>query len=411
MALRSRYFNFGAGAVKVLIVDDDIIARRHLAHIFDTLNINYDLYADAAQAWRAIVAGEHYPIILSDWLMPEMDGIELLKKVRSMDLKYRPQFILLTALTDTEYLVKGLNAGADDFIRKPIIAEELHARLQAAMRLSRLQLTLKHHNIALSDALTHLEKDLDSAAKLLASLMPKYNINDDIEFSSLCKPCQFLGGDLYGYRALTKRQTAFYQIDVSGHGVPAALFSSMINHDLVRGHGEQELLLQELADGEIIINAPVSVVAELNRRYLAELASDIYFTMNYALIDSACGRVRLCQAGHPSPICYRQQTASTELIGDGGFAVALVAEAVYEERVVQLSAGDRLFLYSDGIIEAENSATRVRYGVERLQAEIKRHGACDITTIINKVYESVCQWRGHDQLDDDVTILALQWNG
>jgi phosphoserine phosphatase RsbU/P len=149
---------------------------------------------------------------------------------------------------------------------------------------------------------------------------------------------------------------------------------------------------------------PAEVVAELNRRFQGD--DDSYFTILYGTIDTRNLRLCFCQAGHPGPILLPYSGKPT-LLGHGGFPVGMVLEMDYEEELVQLNAGDRIVLHSDGITECQNPQGE-RYSDERLFKVLENHKDQPLKTIVESVQRDVSAWRGQAEFADDISLLILE---
>ena len=146
--------------MKVLVADDDPVSRRLLQSYLQKWGYEVAVAVNGAEAWRLFEQGE-FPIVISDWMMPEMDGRELIRRIRASSRPNYVYTILLTAKSQQEDLVEGMEAGADDFVSKPFHRDELHARLRAGERIIKLERTLEDQNRALREAQAALMKTAD----------------------------------------------------------------------------------------------------------------------------------------------------------------------------------------------------------------------------------------------------------
>src|SRR5215467_7848053 len=138
------------GEMKVLIADDEVVSRRLLQNYLQRWGHEVVAAQDGAEAWSLFQAGE-FPIVISDWMMPKMDGLELIRQIRA---RHRPDYvyaILLTSRSHKEDLVEGMESGADDFLTKPFDRDELRVRLRAGQRIVNLEQSLAEQNRVLRE--------------------------------------------------------------------------------------------------------------------------------------------------------------------------------------------------------------------------------------------------------------------
>ena len=348
-------------------------------------------------------------IVISDWMMPEMDGIDLLKAVRNSEAGRYVYFILLTGKTEREAVVDGMNEGADDFLNKPVNFDELDARLNAGIRIIELENTLEERNRQISQAIETIEKDLESAAATQAGLLCQPDTIQNVSFDWFFQPSRILGGDMFGYQSVDGEHVGFYQLDVAGHGIPSALFSFTLNN-IMSETSDRGAIVKEFIDKPPYyqVRSPENVLASLNRRFQATPESMLYFTIAYGVINSHTGQVLMSQAGHPPPLWLQQNNNNVEPVLGGGVPIGMMPDMEYETTRVQLQPGDRLFLYSDGITECEN-AEGEQFGEDRLLACLQQSFSDTLKQAVVRVEQQVREWNQSDSFEDDVTFLILEW--
>lgn len=353
----------GFGAVRrVLVVDDSRMQRRILSATL--ARAGYEVIEAASGAEALEIAERLVPdLILSDWMMPGMDGLAFCRAFRAQMRDRYVYFILLTSKTETNDVAQGLQSGADDFLTKPVNGQELRARIAAGERILRMERELNEKNRLVSttlDALQSLydslDRDLIEARKLQQSLVrERHRSFGNAEVSLLLRPSGHVGGDLVGFFPISSRRVGLFSIDVSGHGVTSALMTARLA-GLLSGTSPEQNIALELTDfGIYDARPPSEVAAHLNRLLLEEMDTESYFTLLYADVDLISGCVTMVQAGHPHPAIQRA-CGRIDYPGAGGLPVGLIAEAEYQDFTAELHPGDRLFLTSDGITEAANAA-------------------------------------------------------
>jgi len=361
-----------ATGMKILVVDDAIDIKIYLGELLRKWGFQVVLANDGVEA-RELLEKEPIKLVISDWVMPHMSGVELCRSIRASAVPHYVYFILLTGRNADNDLLAGMEAGADDFLTKPFNADELHARIKAAQRVLHLEQVLAERNHALMHANRQLQqshdtinRDLEAAAVMQRSMLPDSDYTLGLNLQSLFCPAAVVAGDIFSYLKLDDSHLAFYHIDVAGHGVRSAMLSFTLGKVLSSTAEEGSPVKQAGTNqlGTECITSPAAVVAELNRRFQDNNDATPYFTMIYGIIHTSTGDVRMCQAGHPHPFRISRD-GSIEHLGNGGFPVGLLPDVHYENTEFTLHPGDRLFCYSDGISECMN-ADEHPFGSERL---------------------------------------------
>ncbi|KAA3621346.1 MAG: fused response regulator/phosphatase [Proteobacteria bacterium] len=390
--------------MRILVVDDTLSVRLVLASLLRKWGHEIVEAADGEAAWR-ILENDPVRLVISDWMMPELDGPGLCRRIRGADFDEYIYIILLTSRDDESDLVEGMSAGADDFVTKPFSRNELEVRIKAGIRVLELQARLARNNRELSEALGIVRRDLEAAARTQFNLLPESAARfGSARFDWLYCPSTYIGGDFIGYFALDDHRVAFYIIDVSGHGVPSALISATLSKYITPDFCRHAA--RDIAAGDD--DAPARVVSLLNREFQNHGDDDFYFTMLYGVHDHRNGETRLCQAAHPCPLLLRRDGQVREL-GDGGMPVAMLDFASYESFGVTLQPGDRLILYSDGVTECASQSGEL-YGEERFRAFLSRNFQSASSDILDTLRTELEHWSGGEGFGDDVSVLALEYD-
>ena len=248
-----------------------------------------------------------------------------------------------------------------------------------------------------------LEQDLRLAARIQQALLPPPEVSlRDYRIAHAFRPCTNLAGDAVGIVPLPHRQVGLYILDVSGHGVGAALLSFTLNH-LLSPSIEGALLAEETPAGPDVV-APSRVAERLNRQFPMDRTRQ-YFTLVYGILDESSGRFRYVMAGHPTPVILARDAPPTPLDGSG-LPIGMIEHARFEDEVVTLRVGDRLYFYTDGVIEALDAA-ECDFGYARLLDEIVRHRDRPLREGLDLIAEAVRDWSG-GHVRDDVSLLAIE---
>ncbi|WP_134678415.1 PP2C family protein-serine/threonine phosphatase [Paracoccus ravus] len=400
----------GSGWRLVLLVDESRAQRRALA--VQLRRAGYDvLEAAGVDEAMQICATRHPDIVISDWGTPGRNGLDFCHQFRAMARQRYGYFILLTSRTDKLDIAAGLRAGADEFLTKPVSGAELLARLSASERILRMEESLRQTNLQLKDALTRLrereaviERDLREARRLQQGLVRERDgCFGPFQLSLLMRPAGHVGGDLVGFFPIDARRIGLFALDVSGHGVAAAMLCARLA-SLLAGTPEHNIAMRLGRDGRYVARPPVEVVRSLNKLMVEELRTETYFTMIYAELDRVSGQMRLVQAGHPHPILQRANGA-IELIGNGGLPVGVFETVDYEEISLQLHPGDRLFITSDGITETENTRGE-SLGMDGLEAILRTNAMLRGNALLESICWSAANFAAGQRNDDISAVLV-----
>ena len=367
----------GPAPLSVLVVDDSASQRALLSAWLRKWGYSVSEAASGAEGLARCRAAA-VDIVLSDWMMPGLSGVEFCRAFRALGRDSYGYFILLTSNSDRGAVAEGLDAGADDFLAKPVSADELRARLHAGVRILDMQAELTAKNRLVGDTLARLQaahaalgRDLDQARLLQQSLLrERHRRFPGGEVSLMLRPSGHIGGDLVGFFRIDAARVGLYALDVSGHGVSSALLSARLAGLFSDAAPDQNLALRRRADGRLVPRPPTQIAARMNRVLLDEIRTDHYCTLAYAEVDLTSGALRLAQAGHPHPLIQRAD-GSVVALGRGGLPVGLFADAAWTGFAAHLHPGDRLVLLSDGFEECPGRDGR-ELGAEGLRRLVGR---------------------------------------
>ncbi|WP_246086347.1 SpoIIE family protein phosphatase [Roseinatronobacter monicus] len=255
-----------------------------------------------------------------------------------------------------------------------------------------------------------IDRDLMEARKLQHSLIRKRQHDfDGSTLSLLLKSSGHVGGDMVGTFIISTARIGIYAIDVSGHGVAAAMLGARIAGLFSGGEHQQNIvLIRDPKTGKSKAYDPHDVAARINELMLDEFETETYLTIAYADIDLQTGKMRLVQAGHPHPVIQRAD-GRVEFIGDGGLPIGLIPNARFATIEAQLMPGDRLLLYSDGVTECINRNSE-EFGEDGLRATLVKLAKVKGTDFVDALKWELMHWSGKDEFDDDVSGALLEFN-
>ena len=393
--------------MRILVVEDTLLARTMFERTLRKWGYQVDSVSNSFDAIQ-LLRSEPIQIVVTDWVMPGGDGLSLCRDIRALNLPNYTYIILVTSLEDAESATKGLEAGADDFIRKPVQLDELHARIRSGERILALEQVLQVKNADLIRAQELINRDLQTAAKMQKDLLPassaKY-LNVSIDW--LFCPSAVVSGDIFNFFRLDETHVGFYSLDVAGHGVSAAMMSfslfRLLTTEIQRGSPLKHPLESE---PYYQIVPPAKVMSALNSQFQTNAETWLYFTMIYGIVDTVGHSIELCQAGHPNPV-YLPTGECARFVGDGGLPVGITENAEYDNIVINYRPGDRLILYSDGITECTGTNGEM-FGSEQLLEFLDLNKSLPIHEVSKALNERMQIWQGGELYEDDISMLILE---
>ncbi|MEG3897255.1 MULTISPECIES: SpoIIE family protein phosphatase [unclassified Microcoleus] len=319
---------------QILVIDDDTAVQELLRRTLKKQGYEVTVASNGedgvAQAQKLRPA-----LIICDWIMPRLTGIDVCRRVKADPDLSTTQFFLLTSLGSIADRVKGLDAGADDFISKPIELNELQARVRAGLRLHQLSRDLKI-------AKQSLEAELAEAAEYVQSLLPD-PMTEPVSIEAKFIPSRQLGGDCFDYNWLDADYLAIYLLDVAGHGLRAALPSVAVLN-----------LLRSRTLPNIDYYKPSDVLRALNTTFQMSYQNDKYFTIWYGVYNRISRQLVYASAGHPPAVLISQSPASTakiQRLKTPGMPVGMFPDAPYVDNCCDVEDLSTLYIFSDGVYE------------------------------------------------------------
>lgn len=400
--------------MRILIAEDDMISRRVLERILTKWGYEVVSTRDGAEAWEILKSGDTPSIAILDWEMPEIDGIELIRRIRANQSSGYIYTFILTAKSQKQDIIAGIESGADDYLSKPFDQNELRARLRAGERIINLEQKLAHKNkelgsanLIISSANSRMKNDLEAAAKIQQTLLPKTPPEiDGVEVSWLYKPCDELAGDILNAFWLDDKHLGLYLLDVSGHGVSAALLSVTLSRILSPIAGQSSMLrVNENGAGEHKIVSPAEVADNLNKRFQLDPETGQYFTLIYGILNTETYEFRFVNAGHPMPFLLSQGKCSSPQ-RSSDLPIGFLEEQVYGEKTVQLKPGDRIYFYSDGLTETMRNDEQ--FGADRLKKLAHQHGCENLKNNLDSIVSGVQEFSANENFADDISIMAIE---
>jgi phosphoserine phosphatase RsbU/P len=382
----------------LLIVDDNEDNRYTL-----TRRLTREGYTNLTTATNGrealdLIQSKPFDLILLDIMMPDMNGYEVLERMKAgAELRNIP-VIMISALSEIDSVVRCIELGAVDYLPKPFNPTLLRARVGASLEKKRLRDEVRA-------SLARLEQEMDAARKLqlgmLPLVFPTCTPERPVEIHALMEPAREVGGDLYDLFYAAEHLFCFLVGDVSGKGAAAAMFMAR-TRSLVR----MAVQLWSKTNGDQI--APVRIVEAVNHELCQNNRDRMFVTLFLGMLDTKTGVLTYVNAGHLAPYVLHASGSIESDVDKPAMPLAIRTAAPYRERTVTLLPGDTVFVFSDGVTEAMNVADEL-YGNERLQTDLRAASALMPEEIVRAIKGKVDDFTGEALQSDDVTMLALRW--
>jgi len=397
--------------MRILIAEDERITRVSLQRQLESWGHAVVATEDGEQAWERFTDG-NFDLVLTDWEMPRLSGVELIQRIRSTPQTSYVYLMMLTGRSNKADLVRGIEAGADDFVPKPFDREELRVRLLAGERVVRLERTLSKQNAELRDANHRIHVGLQAAARVQRSMLPRSCPETPrVRTAWNYVPSEELAGDAVGLHLIDDRYLVSYVIDVSGHGVPAALLSVTAMHRMDPVAGASSLTRDMSGSAGIgTVQRPAKIAEDLNRLFRTSDNDGRYLTMGLVVLDTLTGQLHLTSAGHPPAVILRGQSA-IDVPDSGGLPIAIMDDSTYEQATLQLQPGDRVFMFSDGLIEQTRPNDSEQFGADRITRFFGAHSQLPLSALLGRLVAELAEWSQVTTFVDDVSVVAVEWLG
>lgn len=383
--------------VKILSVDDEMDLELLLTQYFrrKIRKGEYEFYFahNGLEALTMLLKVKDIDIILSDINMPEMDGLTLLTKVNEMQ-NPALKCIMVSAYGDMGNIRTAMNNGAFDFATKPIDLDDLSVTIEKAIE----QIDYIKKSQAEHTQLESLKTDLAVAGEIQHAILPRifppFPENDhELDLAALMTPAKDVGGDFYDFFRIDKEHIGVVMADVSGKGVPAAIFMA-VSRTLIRAIGLQGY-------------TPDVCLTKANELLCGESVDSMFVTVFYAIYNIYTGELDYCNGGHNSPYILRSDGRVEQMPISTNCMVGVIDGFTFNKDKAQIGVGDTLVMYTDGVNEAFNTEF-VEYGDDRMEKVLAELNGKSCREVIDGQLEDVRRYAEGAEQSDDITIMALK---
>ncbi len=383
---------------RILVVDDEHKNVKLLQVRLKSVGYDVSTAMDGEEGFN--VAQSVKPsIIVSDLMMPNVDGIEFLKRIRNDDNLKDTGFILLTARDTHESTVEGLAVGADDYIAKPFDTEELLARIKTNVRVSNLQEEIKDKNQLLEDKINELvekdkliQKDLETAKSLQQSLLPaNFPENSGVKFGLKHQLSDKVGGDIYNFFEIDKHSIGVLIADVSGQGVPAAFIST--------------IAMMAIVNNERYYFSPALLLQAINEEVCGSVKMEYYLNMFYFVLDTKSKRILFSKNSHNNTFLYKNK--KVEQLSTDSIKIGCDNAMRFEEEEMKISSGDKILVCTNGVSNciAEKNAQGLNETVKEI---MEKSSGLPVQGMVDSLFQETITCTKSGCAGEDITIIGIE---
>ena len=383
--------------IKILSVDDEndleLLLTQYFRRKIRKGEYDFHFAHNGLEALTMLLKEKDFDIILSDINMPEMDGLTLLTKINEMQ-NPALKCIMVSAYGDMGNIRQAMNNGAFDFATKPIDLDDLSLTIEKAIeQIHYIKEMQKEHN-----ELTGIKGDLAVAREIQQAILPRIfppfpEEANTLDIAADMNAAKDVGGDFYDFFRIDNDRIGFTIADVSGKGVPAAIFMA-VARTLIRATGVRGV-------------SPAECMTYINALLSQESVNYMFVTVFYGIYNIRTGEVTYTNAGHNPPYLMKSDGTVEELPLSKDIVAGAIDDYEFTEDTLQLEKGDTLLLFTDGVTEAIDKDEK-DYGDERLRKLLGQCSKLSCQEIVDKVKADVKAFVGEAEQSDDITLLALK---
>jgi len=384
---------------KILVVDDEadlelLIRQKFRKQIRDN-EYDFTFAQNGVEALSKIADQPDIGLVLSDINMPEMDGLTLLHRMNELK-NPALKAVIVSAYGDMDNIRIAMNRGAFDFLTKPIDFNDLETTIVKTLE----QLTILRQATKDREQLLSVRNDLNTAARIQQSILPQtfppFPDRGEFDIYARMTPAKEVGGDFYDFFFIDHDRLAFVIGDVSGKGVPAAIFMAV-----------SRTLLKAIASQ--VVN-PGESLRRINSMLIPESSGRMFVTIFYGVLNTRTGEVQFSFGGHNPPYIKRREGPVERLNHESGFLLGMLDDMEYDVHKIVLHPGDTILLYTDGVTEAMNSKEEL-FEESRLESSLQRLNGSPLKEMLDGINADLMEFAAGAPQADDITMLALQYKG
>lgn len=381
--------------MEIIVVDDEPVMRQMLGRALARFGFSVTQCSGGTEALRQLEERQGKALLVLDYSMPHLNGAEVCQRIRANahpEIAQTP-IILLTAFAGESREVECFEAGADDFVSKPVNLPVLKARITTHLRLALLRTQLQAQNRVLEEWRMIREFDMEAAGLVQQAMIPrKLPEIAGWTFALRSQPLIEVGGDSYDGLLLPDGGLLIWIADATGHGVSAALVTVLIK--LLFRHALEE------------VSEPAAAIERINREFMEIFRGHSFLTVACVVLHPGEGRIRAAGAGHP-PVIVVRKSGEVEALPSSSPPVGILLPGSLKECEAQLEPGDALLMVTDGVYGVSNSHG-TRFSFARLMQGIKGSHVRDPESLIAATLEQAQLFAEGGPYDDDVALIAMR---
>jgi len=384
-------------AVKILSVDDEVdlelLLSQHFRRQIRKGEYEFLFAHNGIEALQVLLKNPDISIILSDINMPEMDGLTLLARINEMR-NPALKCIMVSAYGDMDNIRQAMNGGAFDFATKPIDLDDLDKTIEKAIeQINFVRSSQKEHK-----QLVNIQNDLDVAREIQLAILPRnFKLNmplgDNVDIHASMLAAKYVGGDMYDFFPIDETHLGFTMADVSGKGIPAAIFMA-VSRTMIKAIGSRGIKSYEC-------------MKQVNDMLCEESLDSMFVTTFYGVYDLETGEIEYTNAGHNPPFILKANGTVEMLKSNINIVLGAIDGMTFKGDTVTLQPGDTLVTYTDGVTEAEN-INKEQFGESGLAATLETLKGATSQQIVDRINEKVKEFAGEAEQNDDITQLIIR---
>ena len=380
---------------KILVVDDEPDLERlvlqQMRREIRRGKYEFVFAHNGVEALEQLGRDRGIDLVVSDINMPKMDGLTLLEKIPDVHADVRS--VIVSAYGDMKNIRTAMNRGAFDFVTKPIDFADLRVTIERTLR----NLIAWREATESRERLLAIQSELDVASKMQQSILPTvFPADSRYQVFGSMSPAREVGGDFFDIMKLEEGRIGIAVADVSGKGVPAALFM-MSCRTLLKG-------------AAIGAPGPGTVLREVNELLTQDNEAMMFVTLFYAIFDPESGEMVYANGGHNPPITVQADGSSSEIPVTSGIALGVMSDIDFAEDALQVAPGEAVVFYTDGVTEAENAEAEL-FDMQRLRMVFNGVPPKNAKEANMAVFEAVSAFAGDTPQSDDITCITLYRSG